>query len=379
MVASDTQAVRLTATVGDRLKTWLLFPLLAFVIWRVAILVLILVLGGNPIDSVDAYDGGWYRWILGNGYGYRPGTDFGQQPTAFFPLLPMITRALMVIVRSEVVAVGVVSVVGGLAGISAVYVAAKVWRDEQTARIAVVLMLVFPTSFYLSMFYTEGVFIAVTVGALLAHRRGAHLLATGLAATAVLVRPTGLLIVLLLVALRIADERRLDRVVVEYLTAGLVLVPFMVVQWLQAGDALAFFGAQTAWGRHTAPPWTAINGHVRLLATPLYGVFRWIALLDLLAVTASIGAAVSAWVNRKVGRGWPPEAWAWTVLILIPAVSTGILTSVSRFVLTAWPVFIVCAYGLKRVRPAWRWAIFGVLGIWSIFILSWFVNGVFVA
>ena len=52
---------------------------------------------------------------------------------------------------------------------------------EEIAERAVLLLLLFPTSFFLTAFYTEGLFLLLTVGAFLAARRGRWAVAGALA------------------------------------------------------------------------------------------------------------------------------------------------------------------------------------------------------
>ncbi|TMK80484.1 MAG: hypothetical protein E6G46_09330, partial [Actinobacteria bacterium] len=103
--------------------------------------------------------------------GYRPIAGGSQQPASFFPLLPWMTRAVRVVIRSELGAAILVTTVASFAAVVLVYEVMRRWKGEAVARWAIVLLLAFPTSFFLWEFYTEALFIALTAGALLAMMR----------------------------------------------------------------------------------------------------------------------------------------------------------------------------------------------------------------
>jgi hypothetical protein len=115
----------------------------------------------------------------------------GEAPsvTAFFPGLPWLTRAVELVTPSrtfaEILTVNAIA----LAASVAVYGATRAWRDVAIARRAVVLMALFPSSLFLWPDYTEGIFIALSAGALWADRRDEKWLTTLLLAGVAATRP----------------------------------------------------------------------------------------------------------------------------------------------------------------------------------------------
>src|SRR5207244_11040266 len=105
-------------------------------------------------------------------------------------------------------------------------------------------------------------------------------------------------------------------------------------QGLQAGNSLAFARAGRAWGRQPSSPW-------RPVGTALHAFIRGRALdigapLDFLAAMLLVAAAV--FVLRS--------AWPWSARPLLTTrvavlLCSGLLTSMSRYALTAWPAFPV--------------------------------------
>lgn len=198
------------------------FPLGAFVVWRLAWAVTAWLVSGEPTRMITAWDGQWYLRILHDGYAYVPDA---AQPTAFFPLLPWLTQGVLRIVRSELAAILIVTNAAALGAVCAFFVAIREWRGERIARSALILLLAWPTSYVLWSFYSEALFIAASAVALWAFHRNRHVVVVVAAAAATMTRVPGILIVVLLVGMRIWQERRLDWVAVAYATAGLGLAP----------------------------------------------------------------------------------------------------------------------------------------------------------
>lgn len=345
------------------------FGLTAFAIWR-AIHALVVVGLGAPVFRF-AWDGYWYERIAL--HGYRPlGGDDAQGPTAFFPLLPWLTRAVQVVVRSNTAAAIIVTTIATVAAIILVHRLVSEWRDAATARATVVLMLAFPASVFFWQFYTEALFIALAAGALLAQQRRRHWLAVLLAALATMTRVPGFIVILALVAGDLQHRRRFAWGQLRYLVGLGGLVPVWLAQQMQAGDGLAFLRANGAWGRELSLPWVAISRCVSSLVgrgEKLRG-----GPLDLLAIALFGFIVVLAFV-----RPWP---WAARVLltglVAVP-LCTGSALSMVRFVVVAWPAFAVVAARRNDVEPRVQLVVVVVLVAVTLAFLRTWANGLFVA
>src|SRR5438552_12241834 len=218
------------------------FPVAAFSVWRLAQLVVVRAFGTwrPPISGLAPashpaffrWDGAWYQQIARHGYHPFPGN--GQQPANFFPLLSWLTVAVQAIVRSEFAAALIVVTAGGLAATVLVHEVVLAWRGASVARLAVLFFLAWPASLFLGIFYTEGLFIALVAGALLAQIHDRPALAGLLAAAATLTRPPGMVLVLVLMAAHLQRHRRLEWRVAWYAVGALGLLPLIVAQHIQA-------------------------------------------------------------------------------------------------------------------------------------------------
>ena len=369
------------------------YPLLAFGIWRVAHLVILLAFGGQSAarqvsglhpDSHPGFflwDGAWYQHILHSGY--RPFPGNGQQPSNFFPLLPWVTRALRFVVRSELAAAVIVTNLAALAAVLLVYEVMRRWKDESVARWTVVLLLAFPTSFFLWEFYTEALLIAFCAGAILAMMNEKVWLAGLLGGMASMARPPGILIVVALAAIYL-EQRRAVRWDVAWLALCVVgLGAVMLVLKLQAGDAFAFSSGTQQWGRHVTLPWVPVNDAARAYlhgtGPPLAG-WSWTTIdntgspRDLVATYLFLALFIVS-----VFRKWSWGARALILTMTLAPIATGIVQSMARYVLAAWPGFGVAAE-LPGKRRAWVLVpVVAVLVYLSVGVLHDWSRGLFIA
>jgi hypothetical protein len=347
------------------------FPLVAVAVWRVSTAVIVWAAGASPLHRLYAWDGNIYRELLRDGY--RASDPFAK-PTAFFPALPWLTRAVEVVVRSEDAAVVIVSTGAALAAVLLVFEVVRVWRGERVARAAVVGLLVFPTSLFLGQFYAEGLFVASSAGALLARARDRMALAGALGAVTAAARIPGVLIVVPLAAGYFASHRRLDRRAWWCAAPIAGLVPIAVAQAVQAGDPLAFVSSQASTGRSLSVPWAPLWSGLRSILAN--GPGDWLELpLHVAAALALI--VVGILVVRD--RSWPVDARAWTVAMALVPLMSGEVIGSALYALAAWPAFgfvavrqhrwprpvtavVVVGMAALGVAAAWRWGRGGFLG-----------------
>ena len=342
------------------------FGLVAFVVWRTTHALTVWALGG-PFFRF-AWDGDWYVRILDHGYNH-PGVG-SEKATAFMPLLPWLTRAVQVAVRSRVAAAVIVTSLAALAAVILVYRLVSIWRDERTARWVVVLFLAFPASTFLWQFYTEGLFIALAAGALLAQERRRPGLAVALAALATMTRVPGVVVAAALVAGELQRSRRLNRTCILYAAGVLGFVPVYIAQLLQAGDGLGFLTAGRPWGRHLSLPWTPVVTALRSLrhGSTVYG-----SPLDLAILLGFLVVVAMAF-----RRPWPWSARALLVGMVVVPLCSGVATSMARYMLAAWPAFAVIADRGDEAGSLVRPAVLLALAVATVPVLDSWSRGSFV-
>ena len=204
--------------------------------------------GGPILTSLTSWDGWWYLGIARNGYHAAPLSE-QYHDYAFFPLYPALVRVLSLATPAfdGLVAV-LLSNVLFLVALWLLYRLTAEVLDEERALWSCVILALFPFSWVFSMAYGESLFLALSLGSLLAAERGRAGWAAVLAALAGLTRLPGVLLIVPLALIlwrRLQDRRAL---------AWLVLVPLGVAGFDAyvgnlAGSAGAAEAAQNAWGR----------------------------------------------------------------------------------------------------------------------------------
>lgn len=329
------------------------FPVAVFAGWRVVQGAVTWWLGGRLTESAYTYDGAHYLRILHHGYWHpRP----AMPSHAFFPGLAWLATPVRWLVGSDAVTVHVTATATAAAAFIAVWGVTKEWTDERTARRAVVLFALFPSSLFLWAFYSEALFIALGAGAVWADRRGKRWLAALCFAGMATTRSVGILVPAVVVLARIIRRRRIDRWAVTYALAALAgLGAVLVTMYAQVGNAFAFVGVQEDWGRNASWPWSSVIQGIDNL-TPKYGTVMVPALvarnLDLWTVAIVVIGLGYLVVSRR--PRFPMEAWMLGVAMIALALSTSVLASFNRFVLADWVIYPAYASLLGRLPKWWR-------------------------
>jgi hypothetical protein len=315
------------------------------------------------LDYWAHWDGAWYSEIATEGYGERAPTS-----TAFFPLYPSLMRLGVALGGGPALWGVLISLTATLLALFFLYRIAESLYDSHAARAATLALAFFPTAFFLNAVYTEALFLALTAGCVWAARVRRDLLLAGfLGSLAAATRNLGvlLLIPLLFEWLRNRREFGLKGL------AGLALVPaglLMYAAFLERyfGEPFVFARQQAEhWGRELANPFTTI---ARAWQTAREGA-RYVLDPELLFLSTSPVPTLDASNTLNfaflilflvlLGIGFavlPPGLSLYTSLVVLLGVLTPApafpLMSLPRFVLGAFPVFLVLGYLLSRNRVA---------------------------
>jgi hypothetical protein len=328
-------------------------------------------------DIWARWDSEWYLLIATRGYGaddafvglpvsYRHGDDAG-----FFPLYPMLVRAMAVCGVPPVVAGVVVSNAALLLALVLLRRLVEEERGPTEADAAVWILLAFPTSFFLSAVYAESTLLAALLAAVMLARRERALAAGAAAGLAALARPTGVLAVVPLV-LELGRgassfRERARRVGPGLLGPAAALGGYMTFCHARFGEWAPFFTRQERWRGPTGGPWRAF---VRYFENPqVHGAHH--STIDF--VCAAILVLSLPWMARSLRRADAAYAAA---AILLPLCST--LWSYTRFASVLYPLPMWLSRGTaeRPGRLAAALALFLPLGglFMALFAAWWWVG-----
>ena len=294
------------------------------------------------------YDSGWYFYIAQHGYSYN-GNDLVQQPVAFYPLYPILIKALTVIGFSYAAAAVLIPNIAIIAAIIVLTELISELYDGETALISVALLSFFPASLFFSAAYTESLAFLFIVCFFFYLIRGRFLVAAGFAGLCFATRSTGLVLLAPLVWEIARHYWRTDRrrffleglLCLIISTAGLWL--YMIYLWIVFRAPFAFVTAQAAWntGNVFGSP-LFLQPFVRAARDASYHIRH--AILDpnsisLLLFVVFVAVVVVA--RKRISA--PLLLFSAGVLLLPYFTRSGSVgfTSFSRYIMLAFPVFAV--------------------------------------
>jgi hypothetical protein len=223
---------------------------------------------------------------------------------------------------------------------------------EQTAYLSVLLLGIFPFSFYFGAPYTESLYLVCILVAFLGIDRGNWWLAGTGALLAGSSRPTGLSVgFAVIVAYGVDWFRTRHRLRWDLLSLGLVplgVVAFALYCWVHFGDPFSYIKATSAgWQGHLQI--AGLQYLIRVLVHPqvwLHG-----SLLDVInSVLILIFLAACYPIYRLLGLSYLVFA---LLSCVAPVFEFSVIRSSGRYMSVIFPAFIVLAYAL-RTRPVLR-------------------------
>ncbi len=298
------------------------------------------------LDMWIRWDAGWYQGIATDGYYFSP---VQQSSVAYFPLYPMLMRAFTWLGVSPFLAGIAISLVCGGVAASLFYAWAAERLGPATAALGTWLLLLWPFAFFLyGAVYSDGLFLALTVGAFLFLERGQLTGAALLGALATATRPIAPAVVLGLCVrhyeLRRATGKPLRLRDGLPALSALGAAAYLCFLWFRFGDPLAFLHTQAGWGQLTG--WQSFlkleffrrSGPPSSFLLPLFHAVLCLGFLALL-------------VPMRRVLGWGYVVYGATAL-LMPLLSSRDFIGLGRYSIAAFPCFLMLARLLER-RPRW--------------------------
>jgi hypothetical protein len=350
--------------------------------WLVARVIVLLALGtsvllrqaSNPShghQSLLGWDAAWYLRIAGDGYG-----DTAGESIRFFPLLPLVARALAwplggsygaaLLVLSNAAAL--------LAAILIHRLALREGLGRDTADRAVWVFALAPAAFVMVMGYTEPLYVALVAGILLALRDRRWLLAAMLGAVAGGLRPTGVLLgaVVLVEALRGlrgVRARELAARAVAVVAPAVGLAAYLLWVGHRFGDPLLPVHVQQEPGHRGG-----------LLVDPLPGIVKGVVGLAQGRLTGAglhlLAAVVALALLFVVARRLPRSHTVLTAVTLLLALTANRMMSFERYAASAVPLLLAAAMLLRSRTSAWTAGVLAGLVMFACAVISflgWFV------
>jgi hypothetical protein len=318
------------------------YPLVVFAASRIAVYGLIAAAGWTArvprqtglsyhglFGPLGQWDAVWYRWIAE--HGYDPAIGHGNA-AAFFPLYPLTWRGVSVLPGPMTLWGSLLSSLLFGAALCMLFTVTRRRYDERIARRTVLYLAIFPLSFVFSLPYAESLFLLLALAAFVLTWHGRWWWGCLAAALAVLARPVGIALLPALAWRRYRTEGGRVRAYLPLLLIPAAELAFFAYLGWRTGNFMANPDAQQrGWGRGVSVlPWVVVHtiwhdviegGHLRFLVHVAFTLL-W------------CGLFYRAWRMRI-----PGEYLIYAALMVLLPTGGGLLVSMGRFGMVAFPLF----------------------------------------
>jgi Mannosyltransferase (PIG-V) len=330
------------------------------------------------LSPLARWDAAWYLRIAESGYA---GSDVRA---AFFPLYPLLVRAVAAPFGASptalLVAAYVLALAAFLGALVLLHRLVSLELGRTVAGPALLLLAVFPAAVFFGAPYSESLFLLLAVGVFYAARTDHWAWAGAAAAGAAATRSAGVLLLIPLAMLWWTSRPRRPGDAAWLLLGPLGLAAYAAFLGLAEGDAWRFLDVQDAWSRELTIPlagaWdgfaAAVDGARQLLSGQRDVVYfeqaagdpYRIAVINLMLFGALVFAVVAC-----VGclRRLPKAYGAWVAVSLVLPLSFPVkpqpLMSLPRFLAVRFPIFMWLALWSEERRATARVAAVSALGL----------------
>ncbi len=304
--------------------------------------------GSSIIDASWRWDSGWYGSVIQHGYQVRA----GENNIAFFPLYPLLVRLAVgpFSMRWMYLTGVLVTNLALVLALFAVWLYADSFGGRGVARRAMLLLAMFPASFFFSAAYSESVFLMVAAWTLLFLRRDRFALAGATGFFAALARPPGLYVGLPFL-IDAWQRGRPGFAGIARRLAWITLIPaglgvFMLYLWWKFEDPLLFLSAQEAWNHARAFPAFSLADSIQLMiAREGTNVAQFMNVINTAAAIMAIVLGVALLRRNLAGALF---VLAGVLAPLTFPIEGSPSISLARYVVVLFPMFVPLARWASR-------------------------------
>ncbi len=334
---------------------------------------------GNIFSMWSNFDGSRYLDIAQNGYGYQRKTNADY---AFYPVYPWLVRSFSFL--GGYLSSGLI--ISHASFVLALYFLYKLILLDFKSKIAkstIYLLLLFPTAFFFGSVYTESVFLLLVILSFYFARKNNFFLACAMAGIASATRVTGIFLWPALIyefwLLYGKDKKfEINPSSIWLSLPPIGLISFLRYQFLQTGDLFFFIKYQTDLAGMAGNKLILLHqvffrySRMVLFMDHLDPLF-FTVLLELLS--AALIVLVLIFSLKKIRFSY----WIFTFLSFLLPTFIGSFSSMPRFTLVLFPIFIYLALWLDRNHPYFKYFYYLICVVFTIFSVIFFTRGYFVA
>jgi Gpi18-like mannosyltransferase len=320
------------------------------------------------------YGNYWERWSNWDGGHFRGIAESGYQSfqTVFFPLYPLLIRALMLIKINSLVSGLLVSYVSAIFATIYLFKLAQLEFKEQKANEIMFLFLIFPTSFFLTAVYSESPFLALTLASFYYAKQKKWWLAFLLGGLSFSTRLVGIATLIGIFVDYFLTNKHFKREQAINLIPNLIisLLPFsfyILFLIYKFQTPLTFLTSEQLWQRSLTFPSFTLGNFLFLTqaATSSNLILGQLIIHYIFLIILIAGLIISF---KKL----PKKYFVFYLISLILPLSSGTLNELPRYSLTIFPLLFILA-GIRNETVKKGWLIFSLSFLILLSIL--FING----
>lgn len=297
------------------------------------------------------WDSRWYLGIADHGYAHELGVAFDHNNLAFFPLYPLLVRAVAVVTPGSRASTGLgIAVVASLVAAWGVYAVGERLAGRRAGILLATLWAALPVGLVQWMGYTESLFTVFAAWTLYAVLDERWLWAGAGACLAGLTRPTGIAVAAAVsVAALLSLRRRFSgRVLAAALLAPLGWCGYLGWVGLRLGRWDGYFAVQRMWHNELDGGHETLH-RLRQLFGQQHRPELFLVVVSLTMLVSVVLFALSVWDRQPV-----PLLVFTGVLLVIVLCSGGVYFPRARFLLPGFPLLLPLAVHLSRASRRYR-------------------------
>lgn len=286
-------------------------------------------------------DAGWYHEIVENFYVTK---EYYKYAIVFMPLYPLTVRAVNVLFNNSIFSMFFVSDV--CLGIACyfLYELAKPHIGKRGAKHAVILMLLYPVSFFLGLGFSESMFIMLCAIFFYLLDRDKYLAATCVGYFGALTRNVGILLVVpyiikLFFDLRPLENKQYKQFIKNALYCLITIMgtmTYLIINKIIYGHAFQFMAfAKENWQQSLGCFWNSISSITYLALSPSSTDFITLYLPQLVMIFFTLAVLLYG------GKYLEPHYFAFSICYFLVTIGAANLMSAPRYLMALIPVYLI--------------------------------------
>lgn len=328
-----------------------------------------------------------YSWANFDGEHYLSISLYGYQRLqhAFFPLYPLMIYLIGKIINifSSFTTINFLIIgmlISNLSFLLALKIFYKLLRldyNEGLSFLVISILLIFPTSYYFASLYTESLYLLLSIGCFYFARQRKWFLSSILGILATATRIVGIFLLLGLLIEWLKDKKLANLLKISFIPVGMLVYLFYLE--LSTGSALSFYNELATFGDQRGGnfillPQVFYRYFNILSSTPISAYTFFVALFELATAILIILTLILGY-KMNIRRSYLLYSLC---SFLLPTL-TGSFSSIPRYVLVIFPVFIILADILYKVPRTVRIATLCLSSIILVILTSLFLRGYWIA